>query len=238
MMGDVSKFKERLQNYDGRTIPDDVIKQFEPIVGEADFNPEFMRRRVRQPRTCAFRAQYLPVQPEWRYVELLMRKLEAAQKSKAEALASLKEVQDLVAEIEAKLAKLVADFQKATDEKQAVEAKAAACNERLGLAGRLIGGLASENELGVEIEHLKEQGRWLTGDVMLAAAFVSYVGSFGAKMRRDLWHDTWMEDLRNRGILSDDAEPLQQLTNEANNAKMMSEGLPSDKVSIENGLSR
>merc|ERR1711968_416029 len=78
-------------------------------------------------------------------VEPLMRSLEAAQAAKAKALGELKEVQDVVAALEEKLAKLEEQFKTATQEKQEVEAKAAACNERLGLAGRLIGGLASEN---------------------------------------------------------------------------------------------
>merc|ERR1711968_239779 len=87
-----------------------------------------------------------------------------------------------------------------------------------------------------EIENLKSDGAKLTGDVMLAAAFVSYVGSFGSAMRTQLWKDNWKEDLKSRGVpISEDAAPLQQLTSEANNAKMMSEGLPSDSISIENG---
>ena len=49
----------------------------------------------------------------------------------------------------------------------------------MGLAERLVGGLSSENERwGREIDHLRDASTTLIGDCMLAAGFVSYVGSF------------------------------------------------------------
>ena len=36
MMADVNKFKERLQTYDGRTIPEEIIKKVAPIIENPD----------------------------------------------------------------------------------------------------------------------------------------------------------------------------------------------------------
>ena len=67
----------------------------------------------------------------------------------------------------------------ATKEKAEVEAQAASCLERLGLAKRLVGGLASENDRwGKDIDQLKQNDTMLVGDVLLASAFVSYIGAF------------------------------------------------------------
>lgn len=138
-----------------------------------------------------------------------------------------------------------------------MEAEAAACLARLGLAERLVGGLSSENERwGNEIRKLQvtlnfpmpfsslcpffaaiekrveisvgdpcggacgrekfgpiivscvymiwvltfsvcvqENALTLTGDCMLAAGFVSYVGAFDQDNRGELWRNVWTPDI-------------------------------------------
>jgi dynein heavy chain len=100
-----------------------------------------------------------------------------------------------------------------------------------------VGGLSSENERwGTEIENLRNASTTLIGDCMLAAGFVSYVGSFDQENRNNLWKDIWTPDLVTRQIpITDGVDPLAMLTNDGNNAKMISEGLPADRISIENG---
>lgn len=54
--------------------------------------------------------------------------------------------------------------------------------------------------------------------------------------RELLWRFTWTPDLEERKIpLTPGVDPLSMLTNDGNNAKMISEGLPADRISIENG---
>merc|ERR1711871_1627300 len=111
-------------------------------------------------------------------VKPLMDSLEAAKNSKAAADSSLAAAEAVVAGVQEKLQMLQDKFVAATEEKAAVEAEAAACLERLGLAERLVNGLSSENERwGIEIEKLKVNAGTLIGDCMLAAGFVSYVGA-------------------------------------------------------------
>jgi dynein heavy chain len=64
------------------------------------------------------------------------------------------------------------------------------------LAERLVGGLSSENERwGREIDNLKDSSSTLIGDCMLAAGFVSYVGSFDQQNREILWKNSWYVNL-------------------------------------------
>ncbi|KAK1747728.1 hypothetical protein QTG54_001691 [Skeletonema marinoi] len=71
---------------------------------------------------------------------------------------------------------------------------------------------------------------------MLAAGFVSYVGAFDKDLREELWKNQWSADLTDRGIpMTEGSDPLEVLSNEGMNSKMVSEGLPSDRVSLENG---
>ena len=120
-------------------------------------------------------------------------KVVAAAKAEAEAAAKAEAEAAAKAEAERWAAEM--------ETRGGVEAQAKACNERLGMANRLVGGLASENvRWGIEIDNLKRNAELLTGDVMLSAAFVSYVGAFGSGMRIKLYKDNWIEDLRARGI--------------------------------------
>lgn len=166
-----------------------------------------------------------------------MDSLEEARETKAQAEASLETANNIVAGVNEKLRILGEKFKTATEEKAEVEAQAAAGKARLGMAERLVGGLSSENERwGTEIEALRNASETLIGDCMLAAGFVSYVGSFDQDNRNYLWKDIWTPDLSGRQIpLTEGVDPLAMLTNDGNNAKMISEGLPADRISIENG---
>jgi len=239
MMANVDKFKEALQNYRGEDIPENVVAMIKPSCEAEHFTPELMQNKsAAAANLCSwvvniyiFNRIYVKVKP-------LMESLEEARATKLAAETKLAEVMAEVAIVEAKLQDLQDTFTEATEEKMQIEAKAAACNDRLGLAHRLVSGLSSENERwGVEIEHLKESGVLLVGDVMLAAAFVSYIGAFDKALREELWIDTWQVDLDARGIpKADGIDPVTgMLTNDSKTAMMFSEGLPSDRISVENG---
>ena len=71
---------------------------------------------------------------------------------------------------------------------------------------------------------------------MLAAGFVSYVGAFDAQNRNALWLEQWYPDLLAKGIpITEGIQPLDLLTSSAKTAQMVSEGLPADPISTENG---
>eukprot|EP00957_Ditylum_brightwellii_P033711 2555589-Ditylum_brightwellii.AAC.1 len=130
-----------------------------------------------------------------------MDSLEAARESKAAALASLESAQKKVADVQAQLKLLSDKYEEAVKEKKEVEDQAAALMARADLAQRLVGGLASENvRWGEEIEKLRRNSLTLTGDCMLAAGFVSYVGAFDQEFREELWKNKWMPDLISHNI--------------------------------------
>jgi dynein heavy chain len=96
----------------------------------------------------------------------------------------LKEIQDKVARLNKQLKKLTDEFEAATDEKNRVQAQADATAARMSLAQRLVKGLASENvRWARQIELFRNEETTLAGDVLLAAAFVSYIGGFSRRFR-------------------------------------------------------
>jgi dynein heavy chain, axonemal len=238
MMANVDAFKNSLVAFRGEDITEQEISKVEPIVNDPEFTVENMKAKsAAAANLCTWVISIYTYNRIYVKVKPLMDSLEAARASKAEADASLKVSTDAVAAVEAKLQALQDRFMEATEEKAKVEAEAAACLARLGLAERLVGGLSSENERwGREIEKLKDNATTLVGDCMLASGFVSYVGAFDSDNRNTLWKTVWTPDLEAKRIpLTPGVDPLDLLTNDGNNAKMISEGLPADRISIENG---
>ena len=85
----------------------------------------------------------------------------------------------------------------------------------------------------------------LTGDVLLASAFISYVGPFTKPFRDALMNETFTPFLRDKFSkavgengalpLSSASDPLKILTTAAEVAMWRADYLPSDMVSTENG---
>lgn len=143
----------------------------------------------------------------------------------------------LVKELNEKLAVLLAQYDEAMAKKKKAEDTAAECAERLSRANRLVGALGTEKErwsnsiitLGQEIEVV-------TGDVLLASAFVSYVGPFSKKYRERIIDETFIKFFKDNQIpCSEGIDPLKILTNDAEIATWCNDKLPSDSVSVQNG---
>lgn len=72
------------------------------------------------------------------------------------------------------------------------------CGVHVTVIHRLVGGLASEKVRWAEsVEKFKEEEKTLAGDVLLTAAYLSYVGCFSKNYRTQLLEDKWMPFLRN-----------------------------------------
>jgi dynein heavy chain len=166
-----------------------------------------------------------------------MDSLEVASKTKAKAEEDLAAVNEILSGIQGKLNKLQQTFRAATEEKAKVEAEANDCMARLNLAERLTSGLSSEKiRWGASIENLRRSEITMAGDVMLAAAFTSYLGAFGATFRAKLWKEVWIPDLVQRDVpITPEIDPFYVLTDDAETAQWPNEHLPADRISLENG---
>ena len=151
-----------------------------------------------------------------------------------------------VADLESKLAKLTDEFDAANAEKQEAMDAVERGQRKLDLAQRLTGALASENVRWAEnIVTMEADKELLTGDVLLAATFISYVGPFTKPFRDDLMKNIFTPYLKdkfakavgesNNAPLSESPDPLKILTTVAEVALWGADGLPADQVSTENG---
>ncbi len=107
-------------------------------------------------------------------------------------------------------------------------------------ANRLIYGLASEKIRWFQaVEFLRRNELTLAGNVLVTTAFVSYAGVFPKRHRNHLLLKAWIPFLNglvsNKAIiLSEGFDPVALLADAAQIARWNNEGLPSDRMSIEN----
>ncbi|KAL7754360.1 hypothetical protein RI367_000341 [Sorochytrium milnesiophthora] len=239
MMAKVDSFLEQLVNFKKEEIDQSNLDALQPYLKNENFNEEFMKSKsLAAAGLCSwvvnivgFYHVYCDVEPKRRALESATVELQASQ-------AKLADIKAKIAELDRNLSELTAQFEKATADKLRCEEEAKATQETIVLANRLVGGLASEKIRWSEaVGKFKEQKKTLAGDVLLAAAFVSYVGCFSKKYRSELIEEKWLPYLKSpdTGIpLSDNIDPMDILTNSAEIARWNNEGLPTDRVSLEN----
>jgi dynein heavy chain len=241
MMAKVDGFLDSLINFDKENIDSSNLDALKPYLEDPNFNEDFIRvKSAAAAGLCSWVINIVKFYYVFCDVEPKRKALEEANQMLAESQAKLQGVQNRIAELDANLADLRAKFEKATADKLRCEEEAIATQNTIGLANRLVGGLASEKVRWSEAVALfKEQEKTLPGDVLVSAAFVSYVGCFTKRYREELLYDNWLKNLRApdnvfKIPLSADVDPLTMLTNSAEVAKWNNEGLPNDRVSLEN----
>ena len=172
----------------------------------------------------------------YKKVKPLMGASEAAEKLANEKQAELAVVLEKVRVIVEKVDALKAQLDAAVAKKQAVEDDANALQLNLSLANRLVNGLADENVRWTNnVKQFEHEKLTTIGDALLSAAFVSYIGPFNAQFRKDLWSDQWINDMTAMAIpFTDGVDPLGVLSTAASQAIWKTEGLPADRISLEN----
>ena len=146
-----------------------------------------------------------------------------------------------LSQLEETLAVLNTEYEKADREKQQAQATYERGKTKIELARRLVSSLGGETERwATGVKTLSEEKENLVGDVLVASAFLSYVGPFTKPFREQLVKEQWLPLMAksvNNGPMpmSPAADPLGILSNDAEILKWNTQGLPADPVSAENG---
>eukprot|EP01061_Rhynchopus_euleeides_P000007 TRINITY_DN10009_c0_g1_i1.p1 TRINITY_DN10009_c0_g1~~TRINITY_DN10009_c0_g1_i1.p1 ORF type:complete len:865 (+),score=418.35 TRINITY_DN10009_c0_g1_i1:31-2595(+) len=239
MMANITGWMKDLMQFDANNIPQACIDSLQMYVNDAAFNPALIKTKSQAAAgLCAWVVnmhKYHSIRCEVKPKE---EKLAESQEKLAKSKAELKKVQDRVAELNAKLAALVKQFEEASEETRLIEAKAKKTQEKANLAERLVGGLADEKVRWARtVEELSEKSILLIGDVLLSAAFVSYIGPFSKPFRGQIMDTHLTPDVQQRKIPhTPDLDIVTNiLTSDAEIAGWQNEELKSDRLSIENG---
>jgi dynein heavy chain len=180
-------------------------------------------------------ANYYDVASQIEPLRNAVRQAEMDQQKNTKDLAKLKKE---LAEIKAKLEVLNKDLKEQSAVKDDLTAQAQKMSALLVVAERLISGLSSERVRWTdEIASLGANRTKLDGDCLLSSAFLSYLGAFNFEYRSAIFNEFWKADIEQKKIPLSNPYSLQSmLTTDLEMAQWEGEGLPSDELSIQNGI--
>jgi dynein heavy chain len=197
LMGNIREYmtylKEIKTHVDSNTINHNNFKEVRQYIEKDYFNVETMRTKNQAAAgLCSFVINIVEYYDIVTTVEPKRQALREANEQLAEANSKLKTVTEHVAELRSKLATLTADLEEANASKQEAMDAVDRGERKLNLAQRLTTALSSENERwGENVETFRKNSKLLTGDVLLASAFLSYAGPFNKPFRQHLMENVF-----------------------------------------------
>lgn len=238
MMGD-TRFLEKVMEFDKDMTNDETVELLHPYMSAPDFTPDDAKKvALALAGLCTWsRAMTLyvdiakVVKPKMLALKQAEAKLNAANKKLAKAQAELDVVQE-------ELDKMQAKFDEAMANKQALQEDADATTKKMDAANKLINGLSGERKRwGEQSEAFADEIRRLAGDVSLACAFIGYVGPYNATFREMLQNEKFYADCKARGVpVTEDLRVSTFLVDEGTIGDWTIEGLPTDELSVQNGI--
>ena len=251
LMGNIKDYMINLkaikEHIDENTINHQNFKEVRQYIEKDYFNVETIKTKNQAAAgLCSFVLNIVTYYDIVTTVEPKRKALAQANTQLAEANAKLKAVQENVAMLEEKLAKLTIELDTANTSKQDAMNMVIRGETKLNLAQRLTSALENENKRWAEnVLVMRKDENLLVGDVLLASAFISYIGPFTKPFRIHLMENVFKPYLtkaflraageRDSIPMSADINPLKVLVSQADIAGWNADALPADIVSLENG---
>lgn len=239
MLGDPNKFRQGCIDFlqKAGNIPDKTLDTLKPILAETWFNAAEMKSKA---EAAANLCDWVNNIVEYNRIYKIVTPLKQAA-AEADATAKTKKgelevVLEKVRVINERVDELKAQLAEAKAKLDKVNADAGALKSKLDVANRLVDGLADEKvRWEAKNKTLGNQKMTMIGDAIVSAAFVSYIGPFSADFRNDLWENIWLTDVAQKNIpFTQGVDPLKVLSNATDHATWSNQGLPADRVSLEN----
>ncbi|CEL99773.1 unnamed protein product [Vitrella brassicaformis CCMP3155] len=231
-------FLARLKNFDKDNIPQPILKKLEKYVQKPEYSPDSVGAQSKAAKSLCMWTHAMDtyskvakeVEPKKRKLEEMNAQLDAANAKLKEAKEKLQSVLDKVAALEKQLEDTNNEKNRLIHEAQLTEA-------RLVRAGQLTGGLADEQVRWKEsVDMMAGQIRNLIGDVFLSAACISYYGPFTGQYRDEIVAK-WLEKTHEQSVPASDSFDLKGIMgNPVELRDWNIKGLPSDDVSLNNGI--
>jgi len=171
------------------------------------------------------------VKPKLEALAIAEAQMEAANKALAAAEARL-----LACKM--RLQELQQMFDNQMAAKKRIEDGALALQRKMNQASQLIGGLAGERKRWTEdANNFADLKRRLVGDCAVGCAFISYCGPFNQEYRAVMTEKKFVRDLMDRSVpVTHGLEVISFLVDVGTIGDWNMEGLPTDPLSIQNGI--
>ncbi|XP_076022383.1 dynein axonemal heavy chain 12 [Genypterus blacodes] len=238
LLGDMN-FLRDLKEYDKDNIPVPVMQK---IRSEYMTNPDFDPSIVAKASSAAEGlCKWIKAMEVYDRVAKVVAPKKAnlaeAQESLAVTMALLNQKRGELKEVEDRLYSLQSTFKEKTEEKAQLELQVDLCAKKLERAEKLIGGLGGEKtRWSKAADDLQNTYDNLTGDVLISAGVIAYLGAFTAGFRQDCTK-SWTKLCQSKNIpISDDYSLSKTLGDPIKIRAWNIAGLPSDTFSIDNGV--
>ncbi|KAJ8333348.1 hypothetical protein SKAU_G00422440 [Synaphobranchus kaupii] len=238
LLGDMN-FLRDLKEYDKDNIPVAVMTK---IRTEYMSNPDFDPTKVAKASSAAEGlCKWITAMEVYDRVAKVVAPKKAnlleAQESLGTTMALLNEKRAELKEVEDRLASLQRTFEEKTEEKAQLELQVELCASKLERAEKLIGGLGGEKtRWSIAAEDLQNIYDNLTGDVLISAGVIAYLGAFTSAFRQDC-SKNWTTLCKSRDIPSSDDFSLSKTLGDPIKIRAWNiAGLPTDSFSVDNGV--
>jgi len=234
-------FKETLKNFDSSKLDDNLLSRMKEYVDDTTyFSPEYIRKNG----SSAAEGLCQWVHAMYAYGIVLkdvvpkQREAEKAQANLEKKQAELKEKEEQLEQVNQTVWKLKEEYDESTSNKQRLENELQDLETKIDRAENLVNGLAGErSRWEASVSQFEEQMQNLPGDVVVAAAFLSYAGPFPSEYRDELVQSTWLPQVKSLEIPSSaDFDFTTFLADPSDVRDWNIQGLPADSFSTENGV--
>lgn len=238
ILSNAKKLMEDMVNFDKDNINDKIIQELDRYIEMIEFSPAAVRKAS---VACEAICMWVRAMHTYHNVAKLVepKKIVLA-RAQAELDTTLHLLADAKTRLEAvvdRLAELEHNYNTAVDKKDQLARDVRQCELRLDSALKLIGLLGGEEtRWAATICQLNVDDTNLMGDVVVSAATISYLGTFTSEFRESCV-STWYAALK--ALRLPHTKDCSIITTLADPVKVRSwqiAGLPSDTVSVQNGL--
>ncbi|XP_053577059.1 dynein axonemal heavy chain 1 [Bombina bombina] len=238
LLQDPGKFLDGLFKFDRDNIPEAAIKSIQPYIDNEEFQPAAISRVS---KACTSICEWVRAMHKYHFVA---RGVEPKRQALREAQEDLAATQKILDEAKARLIKeeegiatLQAKYRDCVSKKEDLKQKCEQCEQRLGRADKLITGLSDERQRWQDtVLNLENLLVNVSGDLLLCAGFLAYLGPFTGPYRTALF-DQWTVKLKNLGVpCSQDPSLIGTLGEPVKIRSWQIAGLPNDTLSVENGV--
>ncbi|XP_025191999.1 LOW QUALITY PROTEIN: dynein heavy chain 6, axonemal-like [Melanaphis sacchari] len=195
VLGD-SNFLKTLQEYDTDNISDKMINQLKPYIDNPDFNEKKVAVQSSVARSmCKWVRAVYSYYLIFKIVEPKRKKQQEAEDELNIVLTELKAKQKMLSDVQARLKKLEDTYDQSVSEKNKLELNIGKTQSRLNRSDLLVEALSDEQlrwENNIQI--LAQRLLTVTGDTIIAAGCVNYLGPFTDEYRKDITH-SWLRQL-------------------------------------------
>ncbi|XP_032996859.1 dynein heavy chain 12, axonemal [Lacerta agilis] len=238
LLGDMN-FLRDLREYDKDNIPVSVMQK---IRAEYLTNPEFDPPKVAKASSAAegLCKWIMAMEVYDRVAKVVAPKkarLAEAQQSLAQTMALLNQKRAELQAVEDRLEALQQTFVEKTEEKARLEFQVDLCAKKLERAEKLIGGLGGEKSRWSNAANdLQNTYDNLTGDVLISAGVIAYLGAFTSGFRQECAKD-WSKLCKDKNIPCSENFSLSKTLGDPIKIRAWNiAGLPTDQFSIDNGV--